>query len=301
MRVRRSFSALFAVAALLLGAGCGGNGNSVTTDETLDPLYQQAQDLEKQGRNNEALIDYLKVIDRHGENGAPESHLAAAALYMSSRRDPIEAYHHFGKFLELEPTGPRADMVRGQRDAAKREIAKMLLVPASNDQMVQLQQSDDIAQLKRHIQELEAENQTLRGGGAAVAARATPLITLPDDRTAAAASTDVPAESPITPAPDTPPAQQAFAPTIPVNGAPVAQTRPAATRPASPRAATPQRSASPGGRTHTVSPKDSLWGIARRYYGSGVTGAKVHGIYEANRDVMRSPTDLRAGMVLRIP
>lgn len=286
----------------MLCAGCGGNGNSATTDETLDPLYQQAQDLEKQGRSNEALIDYLKVVDRHGENGAPESHLAAAALYLSSRRDPVEAYHHFSKFLELEPTGPRADMVRGQRDAAKREIAKILLVSPANDQMVQLQQSDDIAQLKRRIQELEAENQTLRGGGA-VAARTTPMITLPDDRTSTPATNDTGADSPISAAPSTPPAQQAFAPTVPATSAPVAQTRPTSTRPpaGSTRAAAPQRPTSPSGRTHTVSPKDSLWGIARRYYGSSVSGAKVQGIYEANRDVMRSPTDLRAGMVLKIP
>ncbi len=184
MIVSRFPFAVLAAAALLLGAGCGGNGSAVTADETLDPLYQQAQDLKRQGRNNEALVDYLKVIDRHGESGAPESHLEAAALYMTAAKDPVEAYHHFRKYLELQPTGPRADMVRGQLLAAKRDIARMLLAPPS-DQMVQLQQNDDLEQLRRRVQELEAENQTLRGGGAvAVAARTPPLISLPDDRSA---------------------------------------------------------------------------------------------------------------------
>jgi nucleoid-associated protein YgaU len=32
-----------------------------------------------------------------------------------------------------------------------------------------------------------------------------------------------------------------------------------------------------------------------------VTQARVTAIYEANRDVMHSPNDLRPGMVLRIP
>lgn len=73
----------------------------------------------------------------------------------------------------------------------------------------------------------------------------------------------------------------------------------APTRPTAP----PQR---PGavqavGRRHTVaSGEKSLWGIARQYY-PAVNQARVNAIFEANRDVMRSPNDLRTGMVLRIP
>jgi nucleoid-associated protein YgaU len=44
----------------------------------------------------------------------------------------------------------------------------------------------------------------------------------------------------------------------------------------------------------------SLWSIARQHYGNP-TAAQVKAIYQANRDVMRSETDLKVGMVLRIP
>lgn len=312
MTVRRLFFAFVAAAALLLSSGCGGNGNTVTADETSDPLYEQAQELKKEGRNGEALSAFLKVIDHRGENGAPESQLEAGTLCLTWSKDPVEAYHHFRKYLELQPSGPRAKMVQGQCDAAKREIARVLLAPSS-DQMVQLGRDDEIDQLKRQIQDLKAENETLRGSGAGVVAARNPtMISLPDDHPAAPAAAVAATEatdSPITPAPTPAPADSGFyrpaTPVTAVPAQPVAGNRPSPiTRaPASaPRSTTPQRPAAPAGaRSHTVTQKESLWGIARRYYGSSVNAAKVRGIYEANRDVMKNPGDLRSGMVLRIP
>jgi nucleoid-associated protein YgaU len=53
-------------------------------------------------------------------------------------------------------------------------------------------------------------------------------------------------------------------------------------------------------RIHTVRTGDTLYNIARQYYDTAST-ARVNAIYEANRDVLRSTTDLRPGMQLRIP
>lgn len=53
-----------------------------------------------------------------------------------------------------------------------------------------------------------------------------------------------------------------------------------------------------GMQTHQVRPGDTLTGIASRYLGSS---QRYMEIYEANRDVLRTPNDLRAGMSLRIP
>jgi phage tail protein X len=310
MTVRRLLLPTFASAMLLLGAGCGGGGNGPTADETSDSAYQQAQEFKKEGRNGEALSAFLKEIDRRGESGAPESHLEAGALYLNWAKDPVEAYHHFSKYLELQPTGPRADIVRGQRDAAKRELARILLAPPA-DQMVQLEHGDELEQLRRRVQELEAENQALRGGGGAsmlassAANRAPPMIALPDESATSAAPSNGGEESPITPATTPAPSSPFTRSLTPSHPATIVQQAPAAatrggvapTRPGAPT----KPAATAGRRTHTVSQKDSLWGIARRYYGSSVNAAKVQGIYEANRDVMRSPSDLRAGMVLKIP
>jgi nucleoid-associated protein YgaU len=52
---------------------------------------------------------------------------------------------------------------------------------------------------------------------------------------------------------------------------------------------------------HTVSPDDTLSGIALKYYGSAIR-EKWMAIYEANKEVIGdNPALLRPGTVLRIP
>lgn len=53
-----------------------------------------------------------------------------------------------------------------------------------------------------------------------------------------------------------------------------------------------------GDRFHVVEPGDSLWKISLRYYGSG---DRAGAIFEANRDVLKSPASLKLGTRLRIP
>ncbi|MEO6589131.1 MAG: LysM peptidoglycan-binding domain-containing protein [Pyrinomonadaceae bacterium] len=52
------------------------------------------------------------------------------------------------------------------------------------------------------------------------------------------------------------------------------------------------------GRTYTVQPGDTLSKISIRYYG---TSRRYMEIYDANRDVLSSPTSVKVGQVLRIP
>ncbi|WP_417207884.1 LysM peptidoglycan-binding domain-containing protein [Antarctobacter sp.] len=83
------------------------------------------------------------------------------------------------------------------------------------------------------------------------------------------------------------PAQSGTAPVI-VSKAPANPDR-AQTR-------TPQ--GAPAGRSYTVQPGDSLPGVAFRFYGTTVAYLEI---LEANRGLMNDPSDLRAGMTLRIP
>ena len=53
-----------------------------------------------------------------------------------------------------------------------------------------------------------------------------------------------------------------------------------------------------GSRTHTVAQGDTLGAIAKKYLGS-IT--KADAIYQANRDLLKSPDALKPGQVLRIP
>ena len=51
-------------------------------------------------------------------------------------------------------------------------------------------------------------------------------------------------------------------------------------------------------RYYTTSEGDSLWNIAKLYYGDG---SKMSHIYVANRDLVQNPNYIKAGVVLTIP
>jgi LysM repeat protein len=67
--------------------------------------------------------------------------------------------------------------------------------------------------------------------------------------------------------------------------------------PESPRS-NPTGTASGSGRTHVIQAGETLSGLAARYLGSS---ARYREIYEANRNVLRSPDDLRDGVTIVIP
>lgn len=63
--------------------------------------------------------------------------------------------------------------------------------------------------------------------------------------------------------------------------------------------ATPQVQGASGlATTHIVQKSEGLWQIAQKYYNNGYLYMKI---YEANRDKMKSPEDIRVGMELTIP
>ncbi|HUR58796.1 MAG TPA: LysM peptidoglycan-binding domain-containing protein [Opitutaceae bacterium] len=306
MTVRRLFVAALVLFALLGAAGCGGNDPVALGAETDERLYREGQQQRKNGRDSEALTSFLKVIERRGDRDSPEAHFEAGLIYLNHIKDPLEAIHHFRKYLEFKPTSPQAQGVRGLIDTAKREFARTLPARPMEDQSLRLDNADELERLRREVEELRAQNATLRGGGA-VTPRSSSLplgaTTRPAGPSYAASSgptinVPAPTRSVATEPPVFQPAPLPTAVPPPVTR-PAAQpqaTRPAAARPTTTTTATPT-----GGRVHNVAAKDSLWSIARQHYGAGVNAAKVRGIYEANRNVMKDEGDLRPGMTLRIP
>lgn len=278
---------MLGLAALWLG-GCTDSERVRTAAEVDEPAYREGQSLLKTGRRQEALSAFLKVIDQRG-NDAPESHLEIGLLYAQHINDPLSAIYHFKKYLALRPNSPQAPLVRQRIDAATREFARTLPAqPLEN----QLQRVDLVATLDKLKQENEALKQELadvKAGRNAVAASGL------DSNPAASATAAAPGLSFNV---DTIPTVR----TRPV-APPSRTTVPASTR-AAPTTAKPATPAAPaaqpvsGNRRHTVQPGDTLFKIAQQYYGNR---SRWRDIYAANRGVMKSETDLKVGMQLRIP
>ena len=275
MIVRSLLFALAAWTTLMLGAGCSGGDPIPIPAEADEPGFREGLQRLREGRAPEALTWFLKVIEKRGVQNAPESHLQAGVIYLQHIRDPIEAYHHFRKYLELQPNSREASLVRQQIDAAKREFAATLPARPEENQTLRFESAEEIERLRRENAELRAENATLRGGAVRPPRS---MLTIP-----------------TTPAP---------ADTSPITAAPPAPARTAVGSAATPR---PQAQPIPAlpvatGRTHTVQRGEGLFAIARRFDPAN-TSRKLREIVDANPDVLPNGvnTPLQPGMVLRIP
>jgi hypothetical protein len=281
MLPRLSLMMRLALIGLMLGlAGCGVESGP-QGPETDDSGYRDAKQLENQGRMDEALAAYLKVIARRGEDSSPESHLDAAGIYLNYVKDPIYAIYHFRKYLELEPNSREAQAVKGQIEAARREFARTIPGWQPTDgQMPVVSLNDDGDSLRRENAELKAELQTLR-----TSQGLPPLTHTSTDTTAAdPAGADQGVQStPVRIAPmDQPPIQ------------PIAQTdQPPPIQPDTPAAPPPAKPA-PAAHTYTVVKGDSFMVIARKLYKNP---SRYREIEAANPGV----TALKPGMQIRLP
>jgi len=254
-------------------AGCERASDSPFTAEVDDSDYRRGKELLRQGRNQEALAAFQKVIEKRGDD-APESHLELGILYQQHIKDPIAAIYHYRKFRELKPNSPQADLVRQRIDAATREFARTLPAQPLDNQLERLDLLDKLDQLQR-------ENARLKDQ--LIAARTQSINASPASDTLAPLAVN-PADSPIVRAPDPAPQPAVQIPSIASGN----------NRPAPPAAANTASSA----RRHTVVKGDTLFSLAQRYYNNK---SRWRDIYAANRDVMRNQNDLKIGMELKIP
>ena len=283
-----------AAVAMLALAGCG-RDNPVQSPETEDSTYREGQQLDREGRSDEALNAYLKVIGRRGD-AAPESHLDAAIIYMVTIKNPIAAIYHFSKFLELEPNAKQAPEVRGMIEACKREFAQSLPGQPLENQSERMGYLDRIAALQRENDDLKAQIAALRPAGASA-----PLIRSTGEGPAVRFA-------PVGPAAEEPPPVLREAPMVdsPVSAAPSPFSSAPSPLTAAPLAgpphegpAPPARAGASASRRHVVVRGDTLSSISMKYYGSR---SKVGDIVAANRGVLQDKsTPLKPGMTLNIP
>lgn len=296
MTFRQIVAVFLTSAALLLAVGCERADNQMLSSEADEPNYRQGQQLVKQGRSQEALSAYLKVIAKRGES-APESHLEAGLLYLEEVKDPLAAIYHFRKYLELQPNSRQAVYVKGRIDVAKLQFARTLPAQPLENQAERLNMFDQVDRLQRENDQMRAELEALRGGVSTPPTRTRskvkepapqsyPRIDPPDTRPFVTTPKDND-DSPISRAPEGP----SDSPAGPANvqSAPVQQpVRALPTKPTSPTAS----------RRHVVVKGDTLSSLSQKYYGNR---SRWKDIYTANTDVLPSENSLPLGVEIRIP
>jgi nucleoid-associated protein YgaU len=324
MRILSIVSLGLAGIILLLASACERGDNTPFPAEADDPNFRQGQQLERQGRTQEALSFYLKAISRRGES-APESHLEAGLIYLQSIKDPLAAIYHFRKYLELQPNAKQAVYVRGLVDTAKREFARTLPAQPLESQAERLEMLDQVDRLRRENDQLKAELASVHGGVSsptittrapidfnspppasrptpATSDESKPFFSTPssaaNEPAPTTASSGDDAESPVSLVPDTERERAtAAAPTpsrtVATSPQPQPPTRPTLSKPTPPSA-----SNAASGHRHVVQRGDTLFSLAQKYYGNR---SRWRDIYAANRDQLPAENALRPGMELRIP
>lgn len=255
-----------ALAGLLLLSGCAERSSFEMVSEQEDPVFRRARDLYSRGMHNEALENFLRLIQKRNGN-APESHLDAGNIYLNHLRDPVSAIYHFKRYESLlsrsdEPDAAgRISLVRDLIKGATKDFATTFDAKVYQDPLERLKLLDTIEMLR-------SENELLKQQLAEARTRLNGAV----------------AEMQSS------------------SRRPAVQVEPAGERreqpQASPQRAEPVREAAASTRSYTIKPGDSLYKIAREAYGDG---SRWRDILEANRDVIPDETNLKVGATIRLP
>ncbi len=241
---------------------CSSTNNLTLVEETQEKQYQRGVRLLKEGRDQEALNAFLKVIEKRTD--APESHLEVGRLYLNYIGDPIAAIYHFRKYLEYCPLSEQAPMVRQLIDTARKQFARSLPGQPFQDEMERV----DLLKL---LEETREENAQLKRKLATAKKRFDDIQTMLGPQAAAklAASFGQAASS------------SATSKTIASNNV------------------SPQGNASkPRVTEYTVEAGDTLTKISQKVYG---TSSRWQDIMAANGAILPSPNSLKPGQILTIP
>lgn len=256
------FALVASLFSLLVFSACAPSGVEIVS-ETDEKQYQLAKDYQSQGRTEEALSAFMRVIDARRD--APESHFEAGYIYLHSMKNPLRANYHFERYLQFKPQSPQASQVRQLIETAQKEFARQLPAQPYQGEL-------DRIDLMELVKSLKLENDSLKRDLVAAQKRVKQLGNVVGEvRRVPTAQTSIVAP-------------------------PVRPSRQPQATPAPAPAASPDPASVP--RSYTVQSGDSLSSISRKVYG---TPSRWIDIYQANRDRLSSENALRVGQDIRIP
>jgi tetratricopeptide (TPR) repeat protein len=146
------FALVASLIALLALSACAPNGVEVV-GETDEKQYQLAKGYQKEGRTEEALSAFLRVVDARRD--APESHFEAGYIYLHAMKDPVRAIYHFERYLQFKPQSPQATQVRQLIETAQKEFARQLPAQPYQGEL-------DRIDLMELVKSLKLENDSLK-------------------------------------------------------------------------------------------------------------------------------------------
>ncbi len=226
----RLFAYFFLIVSVFSGmTGCAPSGVEVVS-ETDEKQYQLGQDYKNQGRMEEALGAFLRVVD--ARRNAPESHLEAGYIYLRTMKDPVRAIYHFDRYLQFKPQSPQAAQVRQLIETAQKEFARQLPAQPYEGDLDRIDLMDLVKTLKQ-------ENDSLKRELMAATARVEQL-----ENVLGQARRPAPTQT-VAPVPPTTVNRQAAVPAV--AQAPSPETAP---------------------RSYTVQSGDTLSTISKRFYGT---------------------------------
>ena len=256
------FALVASLFSLLVFSACAPSGVEIVS-ETDEKQYQLAKDYQSQGRTEEALSAFMRVIDARRD--APESHFEAGYIYLHSMKNPLRANYHFERYLQFKPQSPQASQVRQLIETAQKEFARQLPAQPYQGEL-------DRIDLMELVKSLKLENDSLKRDLVAAQKRVKQLGNVVGEvRRVPTVQTSIVAP-------------------------PVRPSRQPQATPAPAPATSPDPASVP--RSYTVQSGDSLSSISRKVYG---TPSRWIDIYQANRDRLSSENALRVGQDIRIP
>jgi nucleoid-associated protein YgaU len=146
---------IIAALGLVALTGCGQRDSSIEEEENSN--YQRGRDLLKQGRDEEAMEEFVLAL--RSSSDAPQTNLELGRLFLQveSRKDPLQAIFHFRQFLRFRPEAREANNVRQLIATAEKQFLAGLPGKPFADQL--------------EVMKLRESNQALEGQVASLKAR----------------------------------------------------------------------------------------------------------------------------------